>query len=63
MSLRRVPALTSGCIDLGIGSDGRNASVSCTVRMCFANASERVKERSHSKVHSVLALKFVYKKR
>lgn len=33
---------------LGTGSDGRRASVSCTVRMCFARASERVKERSHS---------------
>ena len=33
---------------LGTGSDGRRASVSWTVRMCFARASERVKARSHS---------------
>ena len=32
-----------------MGSEGRRASVSCTVRMCFARASDRVKERSHSK--------------
>lgn len=35
---------------LGTGSEGRRASVSWTVRMCFARASERVKERSHSVV-------------
>jgi hypothetical protein len=33
---------------LGTGSEGRRASVSWTVRICFASASERVKERSHS---------------
>lgn len=33
---------------LGTGSDGRRASVSWTVRMCLARASERVKLRSHS---------------
>lgn len=35
----------------GTGSEGRRASVSCTVRMCFARASERVKERSHSDMY------------
>lgn len=35
---------------MGTGSEGRRASVSWTVRMCFARASERVKERSHSLV-------------
>ena len=39
---------------LGTGSEGRNASVSCTVRMCLARASERVNERSHSVVQSKL---------
>jgi hypothetical protein len=40
--------LCVACIDLGIGSEGRNASVSWTVRWCLASASERVKARSHS---------------
>lgn len=31
-----------------MGSEGRRASVSWTVRMCLARASERVNERSHS---------------
>ena len=34
----------------GIGSDGRRGSVSWTVRICLASASERVKARSHSLV-------------
>ena len=48
-SLRRwklLDGLDEWCF--GTGSEGRRASVSCTVRMCFASASERVKERSHS---------------
>lgn len=40
--------LLEGCIPFGIGSEGRRASVSWTVRICFARASERVKARSHS---------------
>ena len=32
----------------GTGSEGRNASVSCTVLLCLARASERVKASSHS---------------
>ena len=48
-SLRRwnlLEGLDEWC--LGTGSEGRSASVSWTVRMCLARASERVKERSHS---------------
>jgi hypothetical protein len=50
ISLSRPPFLRRGCIDFGIGSEGRRASVSCTVRMCFASASDRVNARSHSKI-------------
>lgn len=40
--------LLAGCMDLGTGSDGRKASVSWTVRICLAKASDRVNARSHS---------------
>lgn len=47
MSFNRVLDFDAG-LDFGTGSDGRRASVSWTVLICFASASERVNERSHS---------------
>lgn len=43
-----LPEAAEPAASFGMGSEGRRASVSWTVRMCFARASERVKLRSHS---------------